>query len=175
MAPNRLSKDWDFIEIQFEKSAFYNMEWKYFGPRYGVHAPYYVTLASPKAQKFDDAIKRIVDAAEVARKLNADIVVARAGFYSKQAPEEAMERVVKGCEEILSVIDVPLGIETQPETAAPLERVARRAHRPRPAVGRARGEVREAAPPARAFDPVAAPHAGSGPRRPDSRHRQQTG
>ncbi len=65
-------------------------------------------------QKVDDAIRRITESAKVAEKLNADIVVARAGFYSKREPREAMQELIKHCKELLAGINVPLGIETQP-------------------------------------------------------------
>ncbi|MCK4328111.1 MAG: TIM barrel protein [Candidatus Diapherotrites archaeon] len=114
LAPGDVAPEWDYVEIQFEKSVSYDPEWKHSGPRFGVHAPYYVTLTSPKLQKVDDAINRILGAAEVARKLNADIVVTRAGFYSKQEPGEAMEALARNCREIMKKTSVPLGIETQP-------------------------------------------------------------
>jgi len=115
LKPAEFNPRWDFVEIQFEKNVSYSPDWRYAGPRLGVHAPYYITLASPKPQKRDYAVRQITDAAEVARRINADLVIARAGFYSKQAPEEAMRVVVKSCEDALGSIDVPLGIETQPK------------------------------------------------------------
>ena len=117
LKPGEFDPRWDFVEIQFEKSVSYSAGWKFSGPRFGVHAPYYITLASPKPQKTDYAIRQLIDAGEVARRLNADIVVARAGFYSKQSAEEAMRTVVKSCTEALGSIDVPLGIETQPKSS----------------------------------------------------------
>ena len=113
LSPRELDSRWGFIEIQFEKRVSYSPDWKYLGPRFGVHAPYYITLASPKPQKTDYGIRQVIEAAEVAKKLNADIVVARAGFYSKQSAKEAMRAVLKSCREILGSIAVPLGIETQ--------------------------------------------------------------
>ena len=115
LRPERFSSEWEFVEIQFEKSVSYDPNWKYSGPRFGVHAPYYGSLTSPKLQKVDDAIKRIGEAAEVARRLNADLLVAHAGFYSKQDPTEAMEALVKNCKEVMKNTNVPLGIETQPK------------------------------------------------------------
>ncbi|MFC2174717.1 TIM barrel protein [archaeon] len=117
LRPEDYRSEWEFVEIQFEKSVSYNLDWKYSGPRFGIHAPYYVSLTSPKLQKVDDAINRIVEAGEVARKLNADIVVTRAGFYSKREPEEAMEVLAKNCREVMKKLSVPLGIETQPRRA----------------------------------------------------------
>ena len=115
LTPGGFDSRWEFVEIQFEKNVSYNADWRYAGPRLGVHAPYYITLASPKPQKRDYAIRQIMDAAKVARRINADIVVARAGFYSKQTPEETMRMVVESCKEVMGSIDVPLGIETQPK------------------------------------------------------------
>lgn len=113
LKPREFDPKWDFVELQFEKSVSYNADWKYSGPRFGVHAPYYVTLASPKPQKADYAVHQLIEAGKIAHKLNSDIVVARAGFYSKQSPEETLEKVVISCEEVMKAIDVPLGIETQ--------------------------------------------------------------
>ncbi len=115
LKPGEFDPRWDFVEIQFEKRVSYSAGWRYAGPRLGVHAPYYITLASPKPQKRDYAIRQIAEAGEVARRINADIVVARPGFYSKQTPGEAMRVVVQSCRDAIGAIDVPLGIEAQPK------------------------------------------------------------
>lgn len=115
LRPEEPLRGWQFVELQFEKSVSYSHEWRSSGSRFGVHAPYYVSLTSPKLQKVDDAINRVIEAADVARRLNADIVVVRAGFYSKHSPAEAMAALVANCKELLGAIDVPLGVETQPK------------------------------------------------------------
>jgi deoxyribonuclease-4 len=80
-----------------------------------VHAPYYINLCNP--EKKDDSQKRIMLSCERARELGATIVVFHAGFYGKLAKEEALERVIKSCEEMVQQIknsksSVLLGLET---------------------------------------------------------------
>lgn len=112
--PGEFRPHWEYVELQFEKSVSYDPEWRFSGPRFGVHAPYYVALGSHKMQKADDAMKRIIETARVGEKLNADIVVARGGFYSKRAAGEVMRDLVERCEKLQDAIRIPLGIETQP-------------------------------------------------------------
>ena len=74
-----------------------------------VHAPYYINLANP--EKVAASKKRILDSADRAERMNADIVVFHPGFYGDDK-KKAFERVLKACKEMAKKTPVPLGLET---------------------------------------------------------------
>lgn len=74
-----------------------------------VHAPYYINLANP--EKVAASKKRILDSADRAERMGADIVVFHPGFYMNEK-KKAFERVLKACKEMVKKTSVPLGLET---------------------------------------------------------------
>jgi len=114
LRPEEFRPGWDFVELQFEKTVSFKPEWRNASTKFAVHSPYYVSLTSPKQQKVDEAINKIIDSAKVGEKLGATIVVARAGFYSKRTPAETMDDMVRNCRETTRQLRIQLGIETQP-------------------------------------------------------------
>jgi len=86
--------------------------------RLSVHAPYYINLSSEEKEKVKASKERIIESAERAHLMNADIVVFHPGYYGKLSEEETYQKVKGACEDIIDnlngkgVIDVILGLET---------------------------------------------------------------
>jgi hypothetical protein len=109
---DKVPEGFELVELQFEKSV----------PRhvaalpkktYTIHAPYYGTIATEKEQKVKDAQMRILDAANLAKRIGSRLVITHAGFYAKKTPEETFLTVKRNASELVSTMGVPLGIETQ--------------------------------------------------------------
>jgi len=88
------------------------------GIRLSVHCPYFINLCSTEAAKVEASKKRILDSADRAHLMGADIVVFHPGFYGKLSPEEALEKVSEACSDLrkrmekAKIDDVRLGLET---------------------------------------------------------------
>ncbi len=86
--------------------------------RLSVHAPYFINLCSEEKQKVENSKNMILDSAERAEAMNADIVVFHPGFYGKLSTQEALEKVKKECEDLndrmksMGIKGVKLGLET---------------------------------------------------------------
>ncbi len=83
-----------------------------------VHAPYFINLCSPDNKKVENSKKMILDSAERAEAMEAEVVVFHPGFYGKLSPLEALEKVKEGCSDLndrmrsLGIRKVKLGLET---------------------------------------------------------------
>jgi deoxyribonuclease-4 len=91
---------------------------KELGIRLSVHAPYFVNLCSMEKEKLEASKQRILDAAERAYHMGADIVVFHPGFYGKLSHEEAWNAVKEASQDMLDrmrgmgIKGVRLGLET---------------------------------------------------------------
>jgi deoxyribonuclease-4 len=91
---------------------------KELGIRLSVHAPYFVNLCSPEADKLEGSKQRIIASAHRAALMGADIVVFHPGYYGKLSPAEALLKMKEACEDLLGAFDqegierVKLGLET---------------------------------------------------------------
>lgn len=94
------------------------------GVRLSVHCPYFVNLCSPDKEKLKASKKRILDSAERAHFMRADVAVFHPGFYGKLTPQEALEAVKRACGEMADemtsrgIKDVSLGLETMGKQSA---------------------------------------------------------
>jgi deoxyribonuclease-4 len=88
------------------------------GIRLSVHCPYFVNLCSMEREKLKASQKRIIDSAERAHHMRADIALFHPGFYGKLDSKEAVKAIERSCAEILDELrskginDVHLGLET---------------------------------------------------------------
>ena len=60
-----------------------------------IHAPYYINLCSPEAEKRAASRKRIVDSARIGHYCGAKSIVFHTGFYGELAPAAAYEIVLE--------------------------------------------------------------------------------
>ncbi len=88
------------------------------GIKLSVHCPYFINLCSTEEPKLEASKKRILDSADRARLMGADIVVFHPGFYGKLPPGEALKRVSEACKDLrermekAGMDEVRLGLET---------------------------------------------------------------
>lgn len=88
------------------------------GIKLSVHCPYFVNLCSTDKEKLKASQQRILDSAERAHHMGADIALFHPGFYGKLTSQQALEAVRSACAEILDELssrgikDVCLGLET---------------------------------------------------------------
>jgi len=87
-----------------------------------VHAPYYINLNSPDAEKLDASITRILDALSMAQLAGAKSVCVHAAFYLGGEPAVAQENVRRATDRIMKhkkklFPDVNLGYETMGKQA----------------------------------------------------------
>ena len=86
--------------------------------RLSVHAPYFINLCSQDEKKLENSKRMILDSAERAEAMQADIVVFHPGYYGKLSTQEALEKVGKACEDLrdrmqsMGIENVRLGLET---------------------------------------------------------------
>ncbi|MEM7821460.1 MAG: TIM barrel protein [Candidatus Aenigmatarchaeota archaeon] len=88
-----------------------------------VHAPYAINLCSEEMKKVEASKNRIIESAEKADLMNANIVVFHPGYYGKLSPERAIESVKQACSDMVEEmkskdIEVKLGLETTGKQAA---------------------------------------------------------
>lgn len=83
-----------------------------------VHCPYFINLCSTDKQKREASKKRILDSAERAHFMGANVAVFHPGFYGALGPEKAFEAIAQACGDMLDVMKskgikgVKLGLET---------------------------------------------------------------
>lgn len=79
-----------------------------------VHAPYYINLCTNDKDKLEASKKRMIDSVVRAEAMGAYVVVFHAGFYGKLEKDEAFNRVLRACKEIVKITprNVKLGLET---------------------------------------------------------------
>ncbi|MEM2282342.1 MAG: TIM barrel protein [Candidatus Hadarchaeales archaeon] len=88
------------------------------GVRLSVHCPYFVNLCSVEKVKLEASKRRILDSADRAHAMGADLVVFHPGFYGKLTPQQALEAVVEACTDLRKRMEkarmeeVCLGLET---------------------------------------------------------------
>lgn len=88
------------------------------GIRLSVHAPYFVNLCSVEREKLKASKGRVLDAADRAYEMKADVVVFHPGFYGKLMPKQAFDAVRGACQDLLDemkgmgIEGVRLGLET---------------------------------------------------------------
>jgi deoxyribonuclease-4 len=113
--PEAVDTTFPVVELLFEKTVMKPADAEKLRGKasFIVHAPFYGTLCS-KEQKVRDAQMRILEAARIGELLGADVVVVHAGFYSKQAPEDAYSLALESIGEILRKTRLRIGVETQP-------------------------------------------------------------
>lgn len=93
-------------------------EAKRLGVKLSVHCPYYINLCSSNPAIVEKSKNWILLSADRAHAMRAEIAVFHPGYYQKLTQEEALERVVQGCEDLRSemkrkgIDDVLLGLET---------------------------------------------------------------
>ncbi len=86
--------------------------------RLSVHAPYYINLLSNEKEKIQASKKRIINSAERAHFMKADVIVVHPAYYGKLSKEEAYQRVKKECGDIvdrlqdMGIKNVRIGLET---------------------------------------------------------------
>lgn len=116
------------MEVEFVHSIYMNnqmaesvgKEAKDRGVRLSVHAPYYVNLCTDDARKLAASKMRIFKSAERAKVMGATVVVFHPGFYGMLKEQDAFERIVTACEEIVERVpnDVKIGLETTGKISA---------------------------------------------------------
>jgi deoxyribonuclease-4 len=88
------------------------------GIRLSVHCPYFINLCSTEEPKLEASKRRILDSADRAHFMGADIVVFHPGFYGKLPPREAMKKASEACRDLRERMEkagmgeVRLGLET---------------------------------------------------------------
>ncbi|MDI6825703.1 MAG: TIM barrel protein [Candidatus Aenigmarchaeota archaeon] len=86
--------------------------------RLSIHAPYFINLCSLEKDKLEASKQRILDSAERAHFMHADIIVFHPAYYGKLSEKEAFQKVKEACEDLLDRMkdrgfsDVRLGLET---------------------------------------------------------------
>ncbi|MEM2874792.1 MAG: TIM barrel protein [Candidatus Hadarchaeales archaeon] len=94
------------------------------GVRLSVHCPYFINLCTPDKKKLEASKKRILDSAERAHRMGANVVVFHPGYYGGLAPEDALTAVKDACADILGrmeragIKNVSLGLETTGKVSA---------------------------------------------------------
>jgi len=68
--------------------------------RVSMHGPYYINLSSNKDEVVERSIERLIQSARAAEWMGAYRVVFHPGFYTKQTPEETMEKLNKAVDEL---------------------------------------------------------------------------
>jgi len=92
--------------------------------RLSVHCPYFINLCSTEKEKVEASKRRILDSAERAQEMGAEIVVFHPGYYGKLTPEEAYEAVRNADEDMIErmrtegINRVYLGHETTGKVSA---------------------------------------------------------
>lgn len=74
-----------------------------------IHAPYFINLGNPEKQS--QSMKYILDSADRAEKLGANVVVFHPGYYLKDK-EKAKKEIIDRCKELVKKTNVLLGLET---------------------------------------------------------------
>jgi len=69
-----------------------------------VHAPYYVSLNSPRQGIRMTSHKRLLRSARIARILGARTVVFHPGYYGNKTPKDTFETIKEGLKEVVSVL-----------------------------------------------------------------------
>jgi len=82
-----------------------------------LHAPYAINLSSPEENKREASIQRLVAASRAAAAMGAFHVTFHPGFYSGQAPEDALRLAIESLKEVREILDDEgLEVELGPET-----------------------------------------------------------
>lgn len=80
------------------------------GTRISIHAPYYINLCSNKEDVMERSKDRLIQSARAAEWMGAYRIVFHPGFYTKYAPEEAIQRLNKSIDDLTRQLD-SLGIK----------------------------------------------------------------
>lgn len=118
--------DLDALEVEYVRGVAMSNETadevgrlaKELGILLSVHCPYFINLCSQEKQKLEASKKRILDSAERAFHMGADIVVFHPGFYGALTHDVAFEAVENACRDMLErmksigIKGVRLGLET---------------------------------------------------------------
>jgi deoxyribonuclease-4 len=106
------------VNMSKEMAKKVGVEAERLGIRLSVHCPYFINLCSTDRAKLEASKKRILDSADRANLMKADIVVFHPGFYGKLSPEQAVEKVSEACTDLVTkmkrakIEGVRLGLET---------------------------------------------------------------
>jgi len=106
------------VNMSKEMAKKVGVEAERLGIRLSVHCPYFINLCSTDRAKLEASKKRILDSADRAHLMKADIVVFHPGFYGKLSPEQAVEKVSEACTDLVTkmkrakIEGVRLGLET---------------------------------------------------------------
>ena len=79
-------------------------EAKRLGVVLSVHAPYFVSLNSPREGIRMMSQERLLRSARIAKELGALSVVFHCGYYGKDTPEDTFDTIKKGLEDVLSIL-----------------------------------------------------------------------
>jgi len=74
------------------------------GVALSVHAPYYVSLNSPRQGIRIASHKRLFHSARIARVCGARSVVFHPGFYGQDSPDDTFETIKQGLKEVVSIL-----------------------------------------------------------------------
>jgi len=102
----------DCLEVEFVKGAKMGMdtaslvreEAEKHKITLSVHAPYYVSLNSPREGVRMMSQEHLLSSARLAREMGARCVVFHPGYYGINKPEEAFETIRKGISEVVSIL-----------------------------------------------------------------------
>lgn len=115
----------DCLEIEFVKGVKMGAdtaqrvreEAEKLGLMVSVHAPYYVSLNSPRQGIRMISHKRLLRSARIAQICGARTVVFHPGYYGSKGPEETFETIKQGLKEVVSILHsqrIPVAL--RPET-----------------------------------------------------------
>jgi len=92
-------------------------EAKKLGLRVSAHAPYYVSLNSPRQGIRMTSHKRLLRSARIAHICGARTVVFHPGFYGRRSRKETFETIKKGLKEVASILNSQrIPVKLRPET-----------------------------------------------------------
>jgi deoxyribonuclease IV len=77
---------------------------KELGIQLSIHAPYWINLNSAEREKIESSKKRIVDCCQTGELLGAKYVVFHPGYYGKDTPEKAYQKIKEEIIEIQKII-----------------------------------------------------------------------
>ena len=69
------------------------------------HGPYYINLNSQEQEKIEASITRIIETAQMGKKIGAYSITFHAAFYMGKNPEEVYKTVYSATEKICSALD----------------------------------------------------------------------
>jgi len=102
----------DCLEIEFVKGVKMGVdlakdvrnEAEKLGLSLSVHAPYYVSLNSPRQGIRMTSQERLLHSARIAQHLGAQSVVFHPGYYGQSNPQETFETIKEGLKEVVSIL-----------------------------------------------------------------------